>query len=184
MKSFIFGALLSVFLALPVFAQTPGVGTDIGGAVGYSRNFIRFDGNTEVLANPSPGLRFVVGFDEVVDPVTFEITKAASKGMEFSTDFVADKDILVTRLGVKGFTDRLIPNIRLIAGGLIGFVDPGEDGGVALIGEQTNLLGLSAALRFDANGLPAEFGGSYAWSYSGVEEVDVSEVHLGLVGTF
>lgn len=174
--------IVSLLFASILFASSPSyaVDTALGGEVGFSRAFLRHAGETLYLSLPTPGISFKVGMDAKMNP-DGTVSVPATWGFEFGTSTSADQSLNVSNVSVCMFDDW--KNIRLIGGATVTFIEPDVDG-EGLITELTNLVGVTGAIRFDANGLPAELGGSYSWRYDGVQDVELSEVHLGLVGSF
>ena len=165
-KMFILAAAL-LLVAAPAFA--------LGGSAGFARTSFQIDGDEiTALTNPTAGLSFVVPMDESAPGAGDE-----TYGFEFGTKFLSDQGIRNSTLNAGMY--RHWQAVVLVGSLQLDFLEVDDEIVDSPLTETTKLLGVNGGIRWNASGLPAEFGGSYSYRYDGMEEVSLSEVHLGLV---
>lgn len=174
----------AILFACLICASIPSTASaqDLGGGIGFSRCVLRDgSGAFTTLNNPTPGLHVTVPIDkEVVN----SDGSLGTWGFEFGVDYIADQDLDISIVSPKIWTNW--KGMKLMGGPQLAFVVPGESGGKNLVATETNLAGVNGAARFNASNVPGvvEFGGSWSWRYDGVDELNISEIHLSLVGDF
>jgi hypothetical protein len=148
----------------------------LGGEIGFNRAFLRMGDETINLGAATPGLTFLVPFDAIYDN-RGDIVEDGTHGMSFGTSILSDENLVVTSVRVEYW--RQYGPVKAMLGPTLDFFDKS-----AVVPEQTNCVGVCGAVRFTAQGLPAELSGSWSSSYDGVEDLELSHIYLGLVGEF
>lgn len=174
--------LMSLFITSMSFAQDNNVAANLGGAIGYSINTLRYKGNETILEDLfSSGLGLNVGMNEKLNDKA-KVIKESTWGFEFTVDEAGDKDIKIHRVVPNVWIDWR--KITVIAGVPWCRILPGENGGQDIIPEETRCVGGRFALRFEAKDFPWEFGGSWVFRYDGADDTNLSDIHLVLVPSF